>query len=103
MQSEAWEEVVWSVVYMGGGGMCKCVSVRACLCVLVFWAQPPADGAHPGVVVPTRWTGSPQPFGDQGQFHERQVFHRPGRRGAVWGWFEHATLTVHLISIIIIS
>ena len=76
---------------------------RACLCVLVCWAQPPADGAHPGVVVPTRWTGSPQPFGDQGQFHERQVFHRPGRRGAVWGWFEHATLTVHLISIIIIS
>lgn len=35
MQSEAWEEVVWSVVYMGGGGTCKCVSVRACVCSCV--------------------------------------------------------------------
>ena len=35
MQSEAWEEVVWRVVYMGGRGMCKCVSLRACVCSCV--------------------------------------------------------------------
>ena len=87
VQSEAWEEVVWRVVYMGGEGMCKCVSMRACVCSCVGHSRQQI-GHTLGWWYPHVGPAVPNLLGTRDRFRERQFFHRPGWRGTVWGWFE---------------